>query len=89
MRGLEVVTTRVGLAAGWIRDGDNGLLVPHRDAAALAGAVDRMLTPSASPLRTPRSTSACARRLAAGCQPARSRHQPNVRCGVTLNSYSL
>ena len=66
MHGLEVVTTRVGLAAGWIRDGDNGLLVPHRDAAALAGAVDRTLTDPA--LR--------ARLGAAGRQTARECFDP-------------
>ena len=37
--GLAAITTPVGLAVHWIRDGDNGLLVPVEGAPALAGAL--------------------------------------------------
>ncbi len=41
--GLPVVVTPSGLVPEIIRDGENGLIVPFRDAAALAGAVVRLL----------------------------------------------
>ncbi len=43
-RGLAVIATdSVGAAAGGlVRDGDNGLVVPSADAAALSGAIERL-----------------------------------------------
>jgi len=41
---LPVVATPVGCAASLIESGRTGLLVPTRDANALAEALDRMLT---------------------------------------------
>jgi glycosyltransferase involved in cell wall biosynthesis len=38
-QGLPVITTPVGCASLLVQDGENGLLVPSRDAAALAGAI--------------------------------------------------
>ncbi len=43
-RGRPVVATRVGGITDLVRDGENGLLVPPRDPAALADALVRMLT---------------------------------------------
>jgi glycosyltransferase involved in cell wall biosynthesis len=40
---LPVVATRVGGNGELVKDGDNGLLVPARDAAALAGALTQLL----------------------------------------------
>lgn len=40
---LAVVTTPVGCAPSLVRDGDNGILVPPRDADAVAGAVERLM----------------------------------------------
>jgi glycosyltransferase involved in cell wall biosynthesis len=40
---LPVVATRVGGNGELVRDGENGLLVPARDPAALAGALGRLL----------------------------------------------
>jgi glycogen synthase len=42
--GLPVVATRVGGTADLVNDGENGLLVPPRDPAALASAISRVLT---------------------------------------------
>ena len=41
--GLAVVTTPVGATEDIVRDGDTGLLVPPGDAAALTGAIARLL----------------------------------------------
>lgn len=41
--GTPVVTTPTGAAVDFISDGENGLLVPARDATALAAAVNRLL----------------------------------------------
>jgi glycosyltransferase involved in cell wall biosynthesis len=41
--GLPVVTTRVGGLPDFLRDGDNGLLVPDDDPAAMIAAVRRLL----------------------------------------------
>ena len=43
-RGRPVVATRVGGITDLVRDGENGLLVPPRDPAALADALVRVLT---------------------------------------------
>jgi len=43
-RGRPVVATRVGGITDLVRDGENGLLVPTRDPAALADALVRMLS---------------------------------------------
>jgi glycosyltransferase involved in cell wall biosynthesis len=43
-RGRPVVATRVGGITDLIRDGENGLLVPPRDPAALADALVRVLS---------------------------------------------
>ncbi len=42
--GLPVVATAVGGTPEVVTDGDNGLLIPPRDAGALAGALERLLT---------------------------------------------
>jgi glycosyltransferase involved in cell wall biosynthesis len=42
-RGVPVVSTHVGGIPRVIRDGENGLLVPPRDPAALAGAIARLV----------------------------------------------
>jgi glycosyltransferase involved in cell wall biosynthesis len=42
--GRPVVATTVGGAAEILREGETGLLVPPRDAEALAGAVEQILT---------------------------------------------
>ena len=41
--GLPVIATAVGGLPEVVTDGDNGLLIPPRDAAALAGALERLL----------------------------------------------
>jgi phosphatidyl-myo-inositol dimannoside synthase len=41
--GLPLVATETGGTASVVRSGDNGLLVPPQDAAALAGAIARLL----------------------------------------------
>ena len=41
--GTPVVATPAGGIASVITDGENGLLVPERDAAGLAAAIDRLL----------------------------------------------
>jgi glycosyltransferase involved in cell wall biosynthesis len=58
-RGRPVVATRVGGITDLIRDGENGLLVPPRDPAALADALVRVL-----------SDRALAERLAAAARPS-------------------
>ena len=40
---LTVVTTPVGCAPALVRDGENGVLVPPRDPAAIAAAVERLM----------------------------------------------
>ena len=40
---LTVVTTPVGCATALVRDGVNGVVVPPRDPAAIAGAVERLM----------------------------------------------
>jgi glycosyltransferase involved in cell wall biosynthesis len=57
--GLPVIGTRVGGIPEMVRDGVNGLLVPSRDARALAGALTRLATDE--PLRA---------RLAASARPS-------------------
>jgi glycosyltransferase involved in cell wall biosynthesis len=42
-QGLPVVATPAGCAAGLVRDGDSGVMVPFRDATALAAAVTRLM----------------------------------------------
>ena len=42
--GLPVIATAVGGLPEVVTDGDNGLLIPPRDAGALAGALERLLT---------------------------------------------
>jgi len=42
-QGLPVIATPVGCVPDLIRDGDNGLVVPARDANALARAVRRLM----------------------------------------------
>ncbi|MDA8109393.1 MAG: glycosyltransferase family 4 protein [Betaproteobacteria bacterium] len=44
---LPVITTPIGAHAEVVRDGDTGLLVPARDAAALAAAIARLLADEA------------------------------------------
>jgi glycosyltransferase involved in cell wall biosynthesis len=58
-RGRPIVATRVGGIVDLVRDGENGLLVPPNDPAALADALVRVL-----------SDPALARRLAAGARPS-------------------
>ncbi len=43
MTGLPVVTTPVGAILEAVSDGETALVVPPRDAAALAGAIDRLM----------------------------------------------
>jgi glycosyltransferase involved in cell wall biosynthesis len=45
--GVAPIATAVGGAKDVLRDGENGLLVPPRDAAALATALDRLLSDTA------------------------------------------
>jgi len=40
---LAVVTTPVGCATALVRDGENGVIVPRRDPAAIADAVERLM----------------------------------------------
>ena len=42
--GLPVIATAVGGLPEVVQDGDNGLLIPPRDSAALAAALERLLT---------------------------------------------
>lgn len=42
--GLPVVGFRVGGVSEWLRDGFNGILVPERDTAAMAQAIDRLFS---------------------------------------------
>jgi len=58
-RGRPVVATRVGGITDLVHDGENGLLVPPRDPAALANALVRVLTDRA-----------LAERLAAAARPS-------------------
>jgi glycosyltransferase involved in cell wall biosynthesis len=41
--GLPVIATAVGGLPEVVTDGENGLLIPPRDAGALAGALERLL----------------------------------------------
>ena len=41
--GLAIVTTRTGLAADWMRDGRDGVVIPHADRAQLVEAIDSLL----------------------------------------------
>ena len=61
-RGRPVVATRVGGITDLVRDGENGLLVPSNDPAALADALVRVLTDRE-----------LAERLAAGSRPSADR----------------
>ena len=61
-RGVPVVTTTAGSAAEVIRDGEEGLLVPPDDPAALAAALERLA----------REPELHARVGAAGCARARA-----------------
>ena len=40
---MAVVTTPVGCAPALVRDGENGVLVPARDPAAIVAAVERLM----------------------------------------------
>ena len=53
--GTPVIATQVGGVAEVVEDGENGLLVPAGDAAALAAAIARFFTDDdlAEPLRAP------------------------------------
>lgn len=42
-RGTPVVAFDVGGVSEWLKDGENGLLVPERDTAAMAHALDRLI----------------------------------------------
>jgi glycosyltransferase involved in cell wall biosynthesis len=44
---LTVVTTPVGCATALVRDGENGVVVPPRDPAAIAAAVERLMDDAA------------------------------------------
>jgi glycosyltransferase involved in cell wall biosynthesis len=69
--GLPVVATRVGGTADLVTDKVNGLLVPARDPAALAAAINRVLEDAATAARL----SAAARRTAAAyAWPDLARH---------------
>ncbi len=41
--GVPVVSTRMGMPADWVQDGENGLLAPVEDARALAEALRRLM----------------------------------------------
>jgi alpha-maltose-1-phosphate synthase len=42
-QGLPVIATPVGCIPGLLRDGENGLILPPRDSAALAAAIRRLI----------------------------------------------
>ena len=42
-KGTPVVAFDVGGVSEWLKDGENGLLVPERDTAAMAHALDRLI----------------------------------------------
>ncbi len=56
--GKPIVSTDVGGIAEWLRDGENGLLVPPGDPAALAAALRRLLGDSALRARLGRAARA-------------------------------
>jgi glycosyltransferase involved in cell wall biosynthesis len=72
--GLPVVATRVGGTPEVVTDGGNGLLIPPRDAGALAGALTRLL-----------SDPAFARRLGANAQAHIQEHFSLYRLGREIN----
>ena len=58
-QGLPVVATPTGCVPDLIRDGDNGLIVPVRDAAALAAGVRRLMDTPAERTRIGARAAAC------------------------------
>jgi glycosyltransferase involved in cell wall biosynthesis len=73
--GLPVVATAVGGTPEVVTEGDNGLLIPPRDAAALAGALERLLTDPA-----------LAQRLGAKAQAHVRKHFSLDRLGREINA---
>lgn len=72
--GLPVVASAVGGLPEVVQDGDNGLLIPPRDAGALAGALERLLTDPA-----------LARRLGANARAHVREHYSLNRLGREIN----
>jgi len=66
--GLPIVTTAVGGIVTFIRDGDNGLLVPSDDDEAMSRAIERVITDEALRLRL----------VAAGYEMARANSREEV-----------
>ena len=62
-QGLPVVATPTGCVPGLIRHGDNGVIVPVRDAAALAAAVRRLMDAPEERSRIGASAAACVRSM--------------------------
>jgi glycosyltransferase involved in cell wall biosynthesis len=57
---LPIVTTRVGAASDFLRDDENALLVPIRDAGAVAGSVQRLVADQSLRERVGRAAQATA-----------------------------
>ena len=62
-QGLPVIATPVGCAPMVVHDGENGMMVPARDPAALADAIRRLMTDAPLRRRMARGASASARQF--------------------------
>jgi glycosyltransferase involved in cell wall biosynthesis len=72
--GLPVIATSVGALPEVVTEGENGLLIPPRDAGALAGALERLL-----------SDPALAQRLGANARTHVREHFSLDRLGQEIN----
>jgi glycosyltransferase involved in cell wall biosynthesis len=62
-QGLPVIATPVGCAPMVVRDGENGMMVPARDPAALAAAIRRLMVDASSRRRMAGHAGASARQF--------------------------